>query len=204
MREETAAILCLGLVFALLTPGCVSPFYGTARIEKGWHMDAGVAATSFVVPSLSSYWPNHYCIGGRGDFTLQYGFNKYFELSGHAGLGLGISIPDSVPSHLEALGEGTIAIQAALPVKYLTPALSLGFSYPSGPQCSVLLGIGQDEKVTLGGRLHFFVEDVVGLVPCVNIFAGVHLKSRWIVFGGYEIFPPIPPVATLGVGFKIK
>lgn len=53
---------------------CVSPFYGTARIEPGFHMDAGLAATSF---DFATWEGEEWCAGLRGDVELRYGFNEY-------------------------------------------------------------------------------------------------------------------------------
>ena len=133
-KQNFRALVVLVMGIGAFFVSCVSPFYGTARIEKGWHMNAGAAAASYFYPLMNSYWPDPYCIGGRADFTLEYGFNKYFEIRGQIGLGTGISIPDSgIKSGRYPLGEGTLALQAALPCKIISPAISLGYSYPSGP-----------------------------------------------------------------------
>lgn len=190
---------------------CVSPFYGTARIEPGWHMDAGIAATTYVAELA---WRYPYSIGCRGDLELRYGFNKYMQMNAQAGLGIGFSLSSwSDPSYrggdVYPLLDGVLGIQTALPVGFLTPALRMEFSYFLGePELvsTALLGIGLKERFTLGGRLH--LDELIDPYS-LDAFVGFHPSSKWSMFAGIKFFfhgydITYPPVATLGVGYKLR
>lgn len=83
---KIAKWIALVLVAGCVT-GCVSPFYGTARIEKGWHTDVGLGPTSYIAGFGE---PNSHFFGFRGDVEVCYGFNQYLQANARLGLGLGL------------------------------------------------------------------------------------------------------------------
>jgi len=192
----------------------VSPFYGTARIDKGFHCYAGMAATSFIAPSGPSY---HYtnCVGARADVSLQYGFCKYLQAKAQIAAAYGWSLreeeeapgerpadPGGIP---HGLFDGSIELQGAWPFKSFTPAIILGVTpyllFSPTFTATALTGIGNPEIVTLGAR-YIYPYWIDGIVD-------VHPHPRWSVFAGYRFFlPPSEthemPVATAGIGYKIK
>lgn len=199
------ALALLSLCIILGVTGCVSPFYGTARIEKGFHMDAGLAATSYIAIGD----PPSYCIGGRTDFEARYGLNDYIGFNGHLGLGYGTIITlDTITGSSAApvAGNAAIGVQAAWPLKNITPAARLELTFITTPLIcpTLLLGIGRQELITIGGRVY-----LASLVnpQSVDLFLSIHPTSRWSIFGGVElvqlIIHPERPIITLGVGYKI-
>lgn len=202
----TAGVILVGV----LGVSCVSPFYGTARIEEGWHMDAGVAATTFIGGPVGES-PAYYT-GARGDFELRYGFNKYLQAHGRIGLGLGYNFlhgnqPFTPGWDFSPLFDGALGIQTSIPFKYFTPALRLEFH---GPLVSpiLLFGIGKEERVTVGTDFTDLFYNLFGQAWPVewNGFLKVQLSSQWAIFAGggfQEVFTPYP-VLTLGLGYKIK
>ncbi|MBD3286208.1 hypothetical protein GF359_06705 [candidate division WOR-3 bacterium] len=182
--------------------GCVSPFYGTARIEPGWHMDVGMAATSFV--GATEWFP--YCIGIRGDAELSYGFNKYLGVNGRTALGLGYVLSEGGPMSLMPILDGALGFQAALPLKTVTPALKVELSYYAEPALSsaFLVGLGQDERATIGCRA--YIEEFSDLAA-LDIFIGIHPVPKWTFFGGIETMTlfnkPFYPIVTIGLGYNL-
>lgn len=193
---------------------CVSPFYGTARIEKGFHAEIGVATHSFLFPWLDAMQYG-YRSGMRSDVELRYGFNRYLGL--HARAALGVFYNDPLP-FLDA----GVGIQTALPLKWVTPALRSEVSLYGGCVTlspTLLVGIGREEKVTLGGCVHLFgnsseanwddyhkaLEDTP-----TDFFVGIHAFPRWTLFVGTQLFyhsyiyPGKKPLYTIGVGYKLK
>ncbi|NLI98279.1 hypothetical protein GX441_06425 [bacterium] len=193
------ALALLSLCIILGVTGCVSPFYGTARIEKGFHMDAGLAATSFLQPGD----PPSYCVGGRVDCEARYGFNEYLGLNGRAGLCYGKEVPfDS--SGFGAAGNVAIGVQGALPLKFITPALRIELTHYTYPTIAptLLLGIGQREFITLGARAS--IESII-MFDGIDVFLTVHPTSNWSVFGGVHFTSyQEEPLAAIGVGYKLK
>jgi hypothetical protein len=205
MKKRGIFLGTIAIIFTLISTGCVSPSYGTARIEKGFHADAGVAVTSFSSPAGD--W--NYCIGLRGDCEIDYGFNKYFKVGGRVGGGGGFSIP--IPGREEPttswsgpfpLIEGTLAVQGSYPFKQVTPALRI----EAGSNFSImpLVGFGDPEWLTLGCRIWFLYNAEV-FVP--DFFMTVRPSSRLSIFAGVNavsIFSESLPIATLGIGYKLK
>lgn len=193
---------------------CVSPFYGTARIEKGWHSSVGFAVTTFV--SSENY---DECPGGRGDLEIRYGFNQYLQANGRIGLGLGYIPPspegEAVPPReggIYPLLDGGVGLQTAYPMVNITPALRV----EAGQELSLmpLLGIGKREWITLGVEFSYFLFGPEGTHPeggLLNAFLSVHPYPRWSIFAGTNVtilFDPgfyltEYPLVTLGVGYNI-
>ena len=201
------------LLGGVLITSCVSPFYGTARIEKGWNADVGIGGMQTLVPNLDS-WGYSLFWGTRVDGEISYGFDKYLQAQARMGIGF-------YHSYLPFFVDPGIGLQAALPVGPITPALRTEVSYYGGGVTfspAVLLGIGRKERVTLGGRIHIFgnagddphpeygpyLEDTP-----TDFFVTVHL-GRWNIFAGSQFFyhsfryPHERPVATAGIGYKLK
>lgn len=188
------------LLVILCITGCVSPFYGTARIEEGFHVKSGIAGITYI--GGVGEW-NAYHIGGRGDVQLTYGFNRYLQIDGRLGFGGGYNLDPYPASRLYSFfPEAALGVQGALPVKVFAPALRVELSYPMS-SIGLLLGFGEKELVTLGGRAHFgeFVELYTG-----DVFIGIHPLSRWSFFAGANLSTIFEGriAATLGVGYKIK
>jgi len=215
MKTARWVALSLMIISMAGVTGCVSPFYGTAKIEKGWHADVGVAINTHLMPSIDSwmYYPSY---GVRGDIEVRYGINKYLGLHGRGSFGLMWMFP-------QLFLDGAFGFQAALPMHSITPALRTEISYYGGGLTispALLLGIGKDEKVTLGGRIHFYgnsydrknphpeygirIEDTP-----IDLFVGIHVKRYTFFAGAQAFFTSTPyrefwPIATLGVGYKLK
>lgn len=200
------------LMAGMLALSCVSPFYGTARIEKGWHMDAGVAAATFIGGPIGES-PSYYT-GLRGDYELRYGFNKYLQVHGRIGLGLGYDFlygkePYMPGWDFSPLFDGALGIQTSIPFTHFVPAIRLDFH---GPLVSpiLLLGIGKEEQVTVGTDFTNLFYNLFGQAWLVgwNGFLKVQLSSRWAIFAGGGIPDPefsFPyPLLTLGLGCNLK
>ena len=204
-------VFCL----ALLTIGvwvlsCVSPFYGTARIEPGGYLNVGGAAIRFVgITGLggSALFPGpdmDLCYGVRGDFEFGHGFNDYLQINGRLGVGLGYS-----GEKVAALMDVGLGMQTALPLGAVTPALQVDLI---PPRVAPILGIGRNEWLTLGGRIgpdpflgaDFFKEKQW------DVFVTVHPWPRWSIFAGLSSSPflsdvlDFPLIATLGVGYRAE
>lgn len=197
----TAGVTLVGV----LGVSCVSPFYGTAKIEPGWNGEVGVAATSFLTdPFEYSY------VGGRADLELRYGFSRYLQVNGRLGAGAGYRPPSNVPGNppvsggIQPLVDGALGVQAACPLNEVTPAVCLEV----GRFLSVipLLGLGKKELLTLGIRLGFGFES--GFLP-LGTFLTIHPCSRFSIFAGAQLgslfnYMPamgIPPF-TAGIAYK--
>lgn len=115
------------LILVTLT-SCVSPFYGTAKIEPGFHVNAGVGVGQFVE---GSYEATSRYIGPRADVEVGYAFSHFFKAHIRAGVARGWRSEeyvegDSPPPRLKAtLLDGAIGIQVSSPHHYPTPALRL-------------------------------------------------------------------------------
>jgi len=189
--------------------GCVSPFYGTAKIEPGLHFDVGLAGMTYGVPSSSYYEDDVYYpfAGGRADFEVRYGISDYLGVSARFGAGLGTEF-DMYPAPFL---DGAVGIQLEVPlVGPVTPALRTEFSgYLIEPTLSpaILLGIGrEEEKITLGTRLHLRRGPEDLNVGGLDAFVGIHLSPQWTIFAGAEVssfFSSHPTFFTLGVGYGI-
>jgi len=202
LKKPFFALIALAVGIGMLS--CVSPFYGTAKIEEGWHMDVGVAGGTLILPHLDA-WGFSSLIGVRGDVELRYGLNKY--LGFHARGAIGYPMLD-----------GALGIQTAFPLGLVTPALRTEISwYGGGPTFSpaLLVGVGRTEWVTLGVRTH--IPGNLGDSPHpeygpyldpfpIDCFVGIHL-GRWNIFAGSQCFRHSysnKPIASVGLGYKIK
>ncbi|MBD3285163.1 hypothetical protein GF359_02130 [candidate division WOR-3 bacterium] len=202
---KTIRLIILVLIFFALS-SCVSPFYGTARIEEGLKIDAGIAGTSYIDGYLGR---NPSYTGIRGDVEVGYGICKYFQANARIGLGwghggkryFGNSRNDFI--HDIALGP-----QFALPLSSswnLTPALRVEAGYANDEfyaTPALLLGFGNPETFTIGARFLTYILDQIFVtfhVKRVNIFAGVDIWTQLS-----PDFSDNPPVATLGAGCKLK
>lgn len=209
--------------------GCVAPFYGTARIEEGWHVDVGLAGSTYLKDRsnldvdydriINPGDPYFYAI--RSDIELRYGLNKYIQGSIRTGLGIGFHgyIYDAVPREVEDdfLFDMAIGPQFALPIDLenvgqITPAMRLEACYGYGQFYllpTFVLGLGNPEYFTLGGRF-YHPEVEMNFFPC-EVFASIHLW-RFDFFAGVNVYTTwwhpdywrVPPVVTVGIGYKIK
>jgi len=187
--------------------GCVSPFYGTAKIEPGLHFDVGLAGMTYGY-NYSSYTDYYYPFAGsRADFEVRYGISDYLGVSARFGAGLGTEFY----IYSEPFIDGALGVQLVVPVEGpVTPALRTEFSgYLIEPTLSpaILLGIGrEEEKITLGTRLHLRRGPEDLNVGGLDAFVGIHLSPQWTIFAGAEVssfFSSHPTFFTLGVGYGI-
>jgi hypothetical protein len=197
MKSSKWIAIGLVIVVCVTGTGCVSPFYGTARIEKGFHADAGVAGTTYVGMGIEDYAIH---TGGRGDLFARYGFNEYLQVNGRIGFGLGKYLgSDTIINDIPFFLDGGIGIQGAFPIGWFTPALRAELSYPWS-SIGLILGFGKREIVTLGSRLIY--------PGFLDAFVVLHPFQRWSFFAGIG---PVPPfdydsklIGTLGIGYKIR
>ena|GEM_PF-1036192 len=209
--------------------GCVSPFYGTARIEEGFHADIGLAGGAYLKSNatLSNYnWAfnpaNPYYHAVRSDVELRYGLNKYIQGSVRAGLGLGFNgyVYDYEPREVDERDfffDIALGPQFALPiiwedVGHITPAFRLEACYGYGQFYllpTLVLGFGNPEYLTLGGR--FYHPEAEGIILPMELFTGIHLW-RFNIFMGvnslvtwlHPDFYRVPAVVTVGIAYKLK
>lgn len=203
MKKLFVTLIAFAVGMGLLN--CVSPFYGTARVEKGWDMDAGLAACTFA----NTLGTLHYLAGMRGDCEIRYGFNKYLQSSGRIGFGGGYEILDDSQeperNDLFPLLDGAIGVQGAYPLKAMTPALRVEAG--SGVSVMPLVGFGEGEWLTVGSRIwvSYAMEDVM-----TDVFISAHPLPRLSVFAGVSMLPFfVPtewkwnrPLASVGIGYK--
>lgn len=210
--QKKISLTIIALVIGAFSLSCVTPFYGTARIEKGWHMDAGIAATTFICNENVDQ-----CPGGRTDLEIRFGFNKYFQAGGRIGLGAGYIPPspedEAVPPRkggVYPLLDGGLGLQTAYPMEYITPALRLEL----GQELSLvsIIGIGKREWLTIGVEGTYFLFGPEGSRlegGLINLFVTIHPFSRWSVFLGCTIpthrtgFILEIPLVTIGIGYRI-
>jgi len=220
MRKR-AFFTCIVLLSGMLVgvTGCVSPFYGTARIEKGWHADGGVAALVYDNVEDMNGWEAFYdgreifYTGIRGDVELSYGIFDFWKCNLRTGIGYGFNGQyESDPyGEMRSASDETFldaAIGTQLSVNDIfssnvTPALRIEGGYMNNNfyvSPTLMLGIGNPEVVTIGTRVHVYPTE---------FFLGIHL-DRWNIFTGLNpwslssSYPYCLPIATLGVGYKIK
>jgi len=181
--------------------GCVSPFYSTAKIERGLTVNAGLSLAAYHVPITAG--PS-YSIGVRGDAAAGYGFSSYLRLNARASLGLGTQFSGM---HYPFFADGAVGAQTAASLGAITPALHVELSGYLGEitlSPALLLGIGRKEYLTFGARMHAH-DFWHGWDPvAVDAFACVHLSPRWSIFAGVEIFYlTYAPAVTLGAGYNV-
>jgi len=207
MRKR-AFFTCIVLLSGMLVgvTGCVSPFYGTARIEEGWHMDAGIAGMKVFKPSIDS-WGYYESFGARGDINLRYGFNDYLDIYCRSAVGGCQGFPGIF---LDA-GAG---IQGALPLSSAALALNVEVS-SLGLSPALLIGVGRTEWLTVGARTH--ISGNLGDTPHpefghyinpypTDMFVGLHI-GRINIFAGSQMFRYSyndEPVFSIGIGYKIN
>ncbi|MBD3285943.1 hypothetical protein GF359_05635 [candidate division WOR-3 bacterium] len=211
------------MLAGLVSVGCVSPYYGTAQVEKGWHVDLGLAAVSYMNDGeLSGIYylgtppstPQFY--GVRGDAEVRYGFNEYIQCHGRMGLGYGtfgkIHTYEYTPVGDNFLVDVAAGPQFALPMPFekggqISPALRIEACYGYGDFFALptlLVGVGDPEFLTLGARfyVHPWVpgDAFVGVhIGRFNILAGMNLAT--IVHPDYH---RVPLIGTIGIGYSIK
>lgn len=198
------------ILVGVLGTSCVSPFYGTARIVPGWHIDAGIAGMSEITPSFDSWgFEHHY--GIRADSEIRYGFNPFAQLNGRVALG-------GAPAWPPVFADVAIGGQIAYPLGPIAPALRAEISwYGGGPTFSpaFLLGFGRTEWLTLGVRTH--IPGNLGDSPHpeygpyldpypIDMFVSFHI-GRVNLFAGSQVFRYSyneDPVFSIGIGYNIK
>jgi hypothetical protein len=178
---------------------CVSPYYGTARIEPGFHLDAGLSISTFIPPVSDG--PG-YAISPHVDLESKYGFNEYLQT--HARFSAGFSYPYS---YFDA-GAG---LQAAVPLGIVTPAVRSEVTCYGGFLTfspAFLAGFGRNEFLTVGMRTHWdFINRDQSTFP-FEIFVTGHISQRWAIFLGGEIHTLRDmethgdPILTLGIGYN--
>jgi len=181
-------ILCLALlIMGMGVLGCFHPIYSTAKIDQGFHCDIGMAANAWIAGGGR--------IGriGRIDSELRYGFSDYFQIHCCAG----VIFPAEPVLPIYRLG-----LQTAVPLESVTPAFRVEFTpFPPYLAPTLLLGLGQNEFLTLGGRVNLIADPHVYVFP--DAFITGHLWSRLSIFTGVGFSDPMfydVPVVTLGVG----
>ncbi len=193
-------IVILPCVMFLMLASCVSPFYGTARIEKGFHMEAGACAMSYI--GAFSEW-NTPSLGGAASTAFFYGFNPYLGVGGRLGLGYGQTgfiVHDTAGNPhnpWEFFPDIALNLQAALPTQSITPALRIEGAPPRIFSASFLLGIGEKERITLGVRAGLTGLDILAIVrplPKLGLFIGAD---------PFFLLNTPRPVVSLGIGYKL-
>ncbi len=188
---------------------CVAPFYGTARIAKGFHVNSGIAVCQFTgVMMNSASWPY---IGPRADVEVGYAFSNSFKTHLRAGGGWGwVSREreegESTPNSQTFLLDGAIGIQIAHPHKYSTLALRLEAGL-GGVSTDLMFGIGEAEWLTLGGRVYFFKGELAQFYLPVAPFIGIHPLPHLSIFaspGTFAFYEDYKPFFSVGVGYKLK
>jgi len=207
-RKSLSTMIVLAIGGVVIS--CVSPFYGTAKIEPGFHADVGVGVSRFV--TNDSEWILD-CVGPRLDTELRWGFNRFVQVSSRMGIGFGYTkVEDYLPINEGPyiLAHGALGVQAAYPLRRNTPALRLELSYQPNLEAVkispvLLWGFGNPEWLTLGVNPTFFngVEYLT-----VEVFAALHPWKRWTFFAGLDvtaIFSDIDgyPIATIGAGYTL-
>ncbi|MBN2378524.1 hypothetical protein JXM67_01815 [candidate division WOR-3 bacterium] len=205
-------LITIAIIVAMASvTGCVSPFYGTARIDPGWHMDAGVAATSFIGGAIGEGGGSY--IGGRGDLEVRYGLNKYWQINGRVGFGWGaawwVDEMDPIPAWgTSPTLDAGIGLQAALPLGPVTPAIRVEL----GPWVLIsnfLFSVGQSrEWLTLGCRVYVLSEEMGKISFPISGFIGVHPTSRLTIFVGPGVKSSASegyaPLFSVGLGYKVE
>lgn len=200
-RIYSLSFLILG---ALSFTHCVSPYYGTARIEPGWNVTCGAALHSCIVPVTDV---SGYSIGLREDIFVSYGFNRY--LGAHIQAGFGTAIPEA-PGFVDGLA----GLQAALPLGPLTLSLRADIaSYYGFLSISpmFLMGVGKREYVTISVSTHsdFFFQEQHYYPVILGL--GIHPTAKWSLFCGADVktlmiddYGRFEPIATIGLGYQLS
>ncbi|TKJ40526.1 hypothetical protein CEE36_09555 [candidate division TA06 bacterium B3_TA06] len=194
----------VALALAVLMTSCVSPYYGTARIEPGWQLDTGLGLHTTLIPVLDGGDPV-YGVGIRCDGEIGYGVGKYLKPYVRGAVGLNTAYL--------GFADAGIGFQTALPLGPIAPAVKLELNPMMGEPTfspAFLLGIGREERVTLGARTHFIVFGAPYYPFFLDVFATAHISPRWSIFAGAEINSFIDtfddgdgyPFFTVGAGYK--
>jgi hypothetical protein len=208
MLKMIAVMVCVTGVIGVTGTGCVSTFYGTARIEPGTHLDVGVGAASFISASSDVAYS---CVGGRVDVQGSHGFNQYLQidarLAGSVFFSERYERPDITSWNISPI-DPAIGVQAALPLNWFTPAIRTEITstlfWGVKPVISpvLLFGFGNPEFLTLGARAR------IGEWKFFDTFAVVHIAKRWSIFTGIDITSIVddqyPLMGTLSIGYSIK
>ena len=203
MRKKVHTVF-LSITLSVLLINCVSPYYGTARIETGWAINAGAGLHSTVVPVLDA--GPIYGLGLRSDVEIGYGFEKYFKPYVRGALGL-----NTASLYFGDIGVG---FQGALPVGPITPAVKIEVNTTSARPTfapAFLLGIGRKEVVTLGIRPQFVGFNPDEYEPFLDVLTTVHISPKLSIYIGAEVTSFIEyfdenddiPFFSLGVGYKL-
>ncbi len=201
--SKKISLMILVIIGAAAMVGCVSPYYGTARIEPGWEYTMGTAFHTLRVPTITG---PRYCMGLMQDIGISYGFNRYSKIFFNAGFG------PALPEGKILIGRA-VGVQAAAPLGSVTPALRIEYTgYGLEPSISpgLLLGIGRREWLTLNVRTQINPHDLAGqdslpiitgvgfhITPALTLWAGGELKTLWI--DEYDCFYPI---MSAGLGYR--
>jgi hypothetical protein len=211
-RWTAIALTIVGVmcVTGVTGTGCVSPFYGTARIEKGLRAEVGASVMTYIGAPVEYNEPS---VGIAGDIALSYGFNPYLQIGTRLGLCYGqsgflITEADNETrvNPWDFYPDVALHLQTAISCKKLTPALRIDGSLSHGLSTALLMGFGNPEKLTLGLRGNAFGTPYpYGF----DVFLVVRPVSRLSFFAGLVPYIPIEdgkpwPIATLGIGYSIK
>lgn len=195
--------LSLILIGGIWMTRCVSPYYGTARIEPGLQLNTGAGLHSTLMPVFDA--GPIYGIGIRCDGEIGYGIEHFLKPYARAAVGLNTAY----------IGYADIGlgIHAALPVWIFTPAVRLEINSTwIQPTFSpvVLLGIGKREWFTLGAKTYFIAFGDPNYPRFLDAFATAHISPHWSIFAGAEMNSFVDyfedgdgyPFFTVGVGYK--
>jgi hypothetical protein len=209
LNKRIASILRISVCVTgvVCVTGCVSPFYGTARIEKGLNVDIGVTGMTYIGAYGEWMAPS---VGVMGNLSVRYGFNPYLQFGARFGAGYGqtgfLAVDDSGNFHnpWEFGADAAINVQTSLPRKNVTPGLILEYSSVHGFSAALLAGWGKPERFTLGLRGSFWGSyapagfDLLAIVrplPRLSLFIGLDPLATFLSGDGFW------PVSTLGLGY---
>ncbi|MBD3285164.1 hypothetical protein GF359_02135 [candidate division WOR-3 bacterium] len=194
------------IVIAAGLNSCVSPYYGTARIEEGHSLSIGGAASSHFL-ALGEYFGHNY--GLRGDLEWRYGFNERWQINAHFGAGLGIDgkYVEGVAPYppFNTFIDPSLGLQYAFLKGPVIPALRIevcltpGFIAPF-PAPTLLLGFGNPEWLTFGSR--------VKLPHAVESFVSVHPDNNISIFAGIDWLSSLdkdfPLIGAAGISYNFR
>jgi hypothetical protein len=203
MKRKSTLILTLIFGMSLII-SCVAPYYGTARIEPGADINAGIAYTTGITA-----WPSS-VQGIRADIYAGQGLNRYLKPYVRASVGVGYETyyPETFRDEdgFLPIFDAGVGLHCALDLKYITPAIVIELSPYMGVSVStaLLMGIGNREIVTLGVRPHFTVGGFTEQDP-IDVFASIHPFGKWSFFAGTEIttLSDYGPWFTVGLGYRL-
>jgi hypothetical protein len=203
-RWTAIALTIVGVacVLCVTGTGCVSPFYGTAKIQKGLNISGGVGVNQF---EMGSFIYSYLSTGPRADLEVGYAFNNVVKPYIRGGLGFGWRTEEPTgedggfPDRIEWLGDAAVGIQVAYPNRPLTPAIRLevGTCLVSA---DMMVGIGNTEWLTLGMR--------VNVEPSFTPYLTIHPVRRLSIFVSPGTISSnqsgFVPYYSFGIGYSIK